>query len=162
MVLVDADLRSPSIHSAFGLKNVAGVSNLLSGSDDIDGVMHGTEFENLTVITAGPQPPNAADLLMGDRLTRLIKDLQDRFDHVIVDCPPVIGLADAPLVASAVQAVVYVVEARSVPAGTVRTALSRLNTSQAHVLGGVLTMFEAKRAHLGYGHGYGYQYDYGR
>ena len=162
VVLVDADLRSPSIHSAFGLKNVAGVSNLLSGSDDIDGVMHGTEFENLTVITAGPQPPNAADLLMGDRLTRLIKDLQDRFDHVIVDCPPVIGLADAPLVASAVQAVVYVVEARSVPAGTVRTALSRLNTSQAHVLGGVLTMFEAKRAHLGYGHGYGYQYDYGR
>ena len=162
VVLVDADLRSPSIHSALGLKNIAGVSNLLSGSDDIDSVLRGTDFEGLSVITAGPQPPNAADLLMGERLTRLIKDLQDRFDHVIVDCPPVIGLADAPLVASAVQAVVYVVEARSVPAGTVRTALGRLNTAHAHVLGGVLTMFEAKHAHLGYGYGYGYQYDYGR
>ena len=162
VVLVDADLRSPSIHSAFGLKNIAGVSNLLSGSDDIEAVLHATEFEGLSVITAGPQPPNAADLLMGERLTRLVKDLQDRFDHVIVDCPPVIGLADAPLVASAVQAVVYVVEARSVPAGMVRTALGRLNTAHAHVLGGVLTMFEAKHAHLGYGYGYGYQYDYGR
>ena len=162
VVLVDADLRSPSIHSAFGFRNVAGVSNLLSGSDDIDAVLRDTEHEGLQVITAGPQPPNAAELLMGERLTRLVKELQDRFDHVIVDCPPVIGLADAPLVASAVQAVIYAVEARSVPAGMARMALGRLNTAHAHVLGGVLTMFEAKRAHLGYGYGYGYQYEYGR
>ena len=161
IVLVDADLRSPSIHSAFGLKNIAGVSNLLSGSDDIDAVLHPSGYEGLWLITAGPQPPNAADLLMGERLTRLIKELQDRFDHVIVDCPPVIGLADAPLVASAVQSVVYAVEARSVPAGMVRSALGRLNGSHANVIGGVLTMFEAKRSHLGYGYGYG-QYDYGR
>ena len=160
VVLVDADLRSPSIHAAFGLKNIAGVSNLLSGSNDIDAVLQSTPHEGLSVITAGPQPPNAGDLLMGDRLTQLIKDLQERFDHVIVDCPPVIGLADAPLVASAVQAVVYVVEAKSVPAGMVRMALGRLNTAHAHVLGGVLTMFEAKGAHLGYGYDYGYQYGY--
>ena len=161
IVLVDADLRSPSIHSAFGLKNIAGVSNLLSGSDDIDAVLQPSGYEGLSVITAGPQPPNAADLLMGERLTRLIKELQDRFDHVIVDCPPVIGLADAPLVASAVQSVVYAVEARSVPSGMVRSALGRLNGAHANVIGGVLTMFEAKRSHLGYGYGYG-QYDYGR
>jgi capsular exopolysaccharide synthesis family protein len=162
VVLVDADLRSPSIHSCFGIRNVAGVSNLLSGSDDIDAVLHETEHEGLSVITAGPQPPNAAELLMGERLTSLIKELQERFDHVIVDCPPVIGLADAPLVAAAVQSVIYAVEARSVPAGMVRMALGRLNTAHAHVLGGVLTMFEAKRAHLGYGYGYNYQYEYGR
>ena len=161
VVLVDADLRSPSIHTAFGLKNVAGVSNLLSGSDDINGMLHKTEHDGLSVITAGPQPPNAADLLMGERLTRLIKELQERFDHVIVDCPPVIGLADAPLVAAAVQSVVYAVEARSVPAGMARMALGRLNHAHAHVLGGVLTMFEAKRSHLGYGYGYGYGYQYG-
>ncbi len=158
VVLVDADLRSPSIHSAFGLKNIAGVSNLLSGGSDIDSVLHATAHEGLWVITAGPQPPNAADLLMGDRLSQLIKQLQDRFDHVIVDCPPVIGLADAPLVAAAVQAVVYAVESKSVPASMVRMALGRLNASHAHVLGGVLTMFEAKRSHLGYGYDYGYKY----
>ena len=162
VVLVDADLRSPSIHTAFGLKNIAGVSNLLSGSDDIDAVVHPSGHEGLSVITAGPQPPNAADLLMGERLTQLIKTLQERYDHVIVDCPPVIGLADAPLVAAAVQAVVYAVEAKAVPAGMARMALGRLNGAHAHVLGGVLTMFEAKRAHLGYGYDYGYQYGYGR
>ena len=162
VVLVDADLRSPSIHAAFGLRNIAGVSNLLSGSNDIDAVLRSTEHEGLSVITAGPQPPNAADLLMGDRLIQLIKDLEERFDHVIVDCPPVIGLADAPLVASSVQAVVFAVEAKSVPAGMVRMALARLNTAHANVLGGVLTMFEAKGAHLGYGYDYGYQYGYER
>ena len=158
VVLVDADMRSPSIHSAFGLKNIAGVSNLLSGGEGIDAVLHPTEHEGLWVITAGPQPPNAADLLMGDRLTQLIKDLQERFDHVIVDCPPVIGLADAPLVASAVQAVIFAVESKSVPASMIRMALGRLTAAHAHVLGGVLTMFEAKRSHLGYGYDYGYQY----
>ena len=158
VVLVDADLRSPSIHSALGLKNLTGVSTLLAGSDDIDAVLHATQHANLSVITAGPQPPNAADLLMGERLTSLIRQLQERFDHVIVDCPPVIGLADAPLVAAAVQAVVYAVESKTVSAGMVRMALGRLNGAHAHVLGGVLTMFEAKRAHLGYGYDYGYQY----
>ncbi|TCS14894.1 polysaccharide biosynthesis tyrosine autokinase [Caulobacter sp. BK020] len=160
VVLVDADLRSPSVHSAFGLKNGVGISNFLSGADDLDGALHKTEHEGLWVMTAGPQPPNAGDLLMGDRLGLLVKRLKERFDHVIVDSPPVIGLADAPLVAAAVDGVVYAVEARATPAGTVRTALSRLRTSQARVVGAVLTKFEAKKA--GYGSDYGYDYDYGR
>ena len=111
---------------------------------------------------AGPPPPNAADLLTGERLRTLVERLQERFDHVIVDSPPVIGLADAPLVASAVEAVIFVVEARSTQAGVVRNALHRLATAHANVLGAVLTKFEAKRAHLGYGYGYGYEYGYGR
>jgi len=162
VVLVDADLRSPSIHAAFGLKNGVGVSNFLSGAEDLDGALHPTEHEGLTVMTAGPQPPNAGDLLMGDRLALLVKRLKERFDHVIVDSPPVIGLADAPLVAAAVDGVIYAVEARATPAGAVRTALSRLRTSQAHVLGAVLTKFEARKGGQGFDYGYGFDYDYGR
>jgi succinoglycan biosynthesis transport protein ExoP len=148
VVLVDADLRSPSIHSAFGLKNVLGVSDLLSAGGDIGAVLRPTGCEGLSVITAGPQPPNPVDLLVGDGLARLVKGLQDRFDHVIVDCPPVVGFPDALLVASAVQGVVYAVQARSAPAGMVRTALSRLD--RAKVAGGVLTMLDARRAPPGY------------
>ena len=158
VVLVDADLRSPSIHSAFGLANTDGVSNFLAGADDLDAILHPTVHDGLFVMTAGPQPPNAADLLMGERLPLLIQRLKERFDHVIVDSPPVIGLADAPLVASAVDAVIYAVEARSTPASVVRTALGRLHTAHVPVLGAVLTKFEAKRAHLGYGYDYGYGY----
>lgn len=162
VVLVDADLRSPSIHTAFGLKNTVGVSNFLSGAEDLDAALHATEHEGLFVMTAGPQPPNAGDLLMGDRLSALVKRLKERFDHVIVDSPPVIGLADAPLVAAAVDGVIYAVEAKATPAGTVRAALSRLRTSQAHVLGAVLTKAQARKGGYGFNYGYGFDYNYGR
>lgn len=162
VVLIDADLRAPSVHKAFGIKGDIGVSNFLAGGDTVEAAIHATDHDGLSIMPAGPQPPNAADLLTGERLHLLIERLQQSFDHVIVDSPPVIGLADAPLVASAVEGVIYVVEARSIQAGVVRNALGRLATAHANVLGVVLTKFEAKRAHLGYGYGYGYDYGYGR
>jgi capsular exopolysaccharide synthesis family protein len=158
VVLIDADLRRPSLHSSLKLSNAAGVTNFLAGSDDIDALLRRTESEGLWVMTAGPQPPNAADLLMGERLSQLVQALQRRFDHVIVDCPPVLGLADAPLVAAAVEGVIYAVEARSVPAATVTAALARLRSGHAHVLGGVLTKFEARQAQLGYAYDFNYAY----
>jgi capsular exopolysaccharide synthesis family protein len=160
VVVVDADLRAPSIHSAFGLLNSAGVSNFLSGADDIEALLRTTDHEGLVVMTAGPQPPNAADLLMGDRLRLLIQRLQERFDHVVVDSPPLLGLADAPLVAAAVDSVIFAVEARTVPSGTVRVALNRLKIAHVRVLGAVLTKFEGGRAQLGYHYDYGYGYGY--
>ncbi|WP_158915251.1 polysaccharide biosynthesis tyrosine autokinase [Caulobacter sp. S45] len=139
VVLVDASLRSPSIHATFGLKNTSGVSDFLMHGDDIETILRPTEFKGLSVVTAGARAPNPADLLIGDGLARLVQALQNRFDHVIIDGPAVIDLADAPLVASAVESVIYVVASRSVPAASVRAALGRLDRAQ--VLGGVLTMF---------------------
>ncbi|HYC66065.1 MAG TPA: polysaccharide biosynthesis tyrosine autokinase [Reyranellaceae bacterium] len=156
VVLVDADMRSPSLHEVFEAPNEMGVSNFLAGVDDLDRLVRATPREGLSLITAGPQPPNAGDLLTGERLPQLIERLQERFDHVIVDCPPVIGLADAPLVAAAVESVIYVVEARSSQAGMVRMALGRLKAAQVNLLGAIVTKFEARRAHLGYGYDYGY------
>jgi capsular exopolysaccharide synthesis family protein len=162
-VLIDADLRAPSIHRYFDLPSDGpGVSNFLAGSDEIDAIVRPTDRQGLSVITAGPHPPNAADLLTGPRLSELISRLEERFDHVIVDCSPVIGLADAPLIASAVDGLVYVVEARTIQAGAARRALQRLETAQANLVGIVLTKFEPRRAHLGYGYGYGFDYSYGR
>jgi polysaccharide biosynthesis transport protein len=161
VVLIDADLRAPSVHRLFALdNNVPGVSNFLAGSDDVETIVRSTPQEGLSVITAGPHPPNAADLLTGTRLSDLIHRLEERFDHVIVDASPVIGLADAPLVAAAVEGVIYVVEARAIQAGAARRALQRLETAQANVVGIVLTKFEPRHAHLGYGYGYGFDYSY--
>lgn len=163
VVLIDADLRSPSVHRYFGLENEGpGVSNFLAGSDDVDSLVRPTSNEGLSIVTAGPHPPNAADLLTGTRLGELVKRLQERFEHVIVDSSPVIGLADAPLVAAAVDGIIFVVEARAVQAGAARRALHRLETVQANVLGIVLTKFEPRHAHLGYGYGYGFEYSYER
>src|SRR5205085_9065387 len=133
-----------------------GVSNFLAGSDELDAIIRASPREGLSLITAGPHPPNAADLLTGPRLSDLITRLQERFDHVIVDSSPVIGLADAPLITAAVEGVIYVVEARAIQAGAARRALQRLESAQANVVGIVLTKFEPKHAHLGYGYGYGF------
>ena len=160
VALVDADMRSPSIHTAFGVANTNGVSNFLAGSEALD-ALYETGHEGLWVVPAGPQPPNAAELLTGPRLEFLVERLLEQFDHVILDAPPVIGLADAPLVASAVESVIYAVEARSIQAGTVRIALGRLATAQANVIGVVLTKFDARRSSLGYGYDYSYGYGYG-
>jgi succinoglycan biosynthesis transport protein ExoP len=158
VVLVDADMRSPSVHSHFGIENSLGVSNFLAGKDDLTPLLHAIGDDGLTIMTAGPQPPNAGDLLTGDRIRMLIERLQQQFDHVIVDCPPVLGLADAPLAAAAVEAVVYVVEAGSIQAGMVRMALSRLRAAQVNLLGVMLTKLDSKRSHIGYGYDYGYGY----
>jgi capsular exopolysaccharide synthesis family protein len=158
VVLIDADMRSPSLHEAFGIANRAGVSNLLAGGHDIADAQHATAFEGLSMIAAGPHPPSTADLLMGDGLHELIARLLDDFDHVIVDSPPVLGLADAPLVAAAVDAVVFVVEAGVTRAGAASSALERLREVRANLLGAVVTKFAAGRA-FSYDYGYGYGHD---
>jgi polysaccharide biosynthesis transport protein len=158
VVLIDCDMRSPSVHGLFGLKNDRGVSNVLAGSDDVAGMLHRSTQDGLLVMTAGPQPPNAAELLSGERLDFLIAKLLETVDHVIVDSPPVMGLADAPLIASKVEGTVYAVESHGIRTSLVRVALGRLASANARILGIVLTKFEAKRAHYGYGYDYGYGY----
>ncbi|HEX8384150.1 MAG TPA: polysaccharide biosynthesis tyrosine autokinase [Sphingomonas sp.] len=160
-VLVDADMRSPSVHSDLGLVNDRGVSNYLSGTSTLAELVQFPEMANLGVLTAGPQPPNAAELLRGHRLEELIAELLTQFQHVVIDSPPVLGLADAPLIASRTEATIFVIEATGVKGRIARQAIARLRQGRAQILGSVLTKFEAKRAHFGYGYDYGYGYGYG-
>ena len=87
-------------------------------------------------------------------IDRLLKD----YDHVVIDGPPVMGLADAPLIAAQVEGVVYAVESHGIRATQVKTALGRLAAANVRIFGGVLTKFEARRATYGYGYEYGYSY----
>ena len=109
-------------------------------------------------IAAGQQPPNAAELLRGDGLQRLIAELLRSYDHVIIDSPPVMGLADAPLIASATEGAVFVVEAHGKKARLVRQAIGRLRKGRARLLGTILCKFDARQGSYGYGHEYGYGY----
>jgi len=161
VVLVDCDLRSPSVHSFFEIANQAGVSNFLSGEDTLGRLLVDVAVKNLSVLPAGPTPPNAGELLAGPRLQMLIDELRQRFEYVIIDSPPVLGLADAVIIASRVEAVVYAVEANSARRGTIRTAVSRLLQAGITPVGAVLTKFEARKAQYGYGYDYGYGYGHG-
>jgi succinoglycan biosynthesis transport protein ExoP len=158
VLVVDSDMRSPSLHHRFKIGNEKGLSNILSGNARWNEVAQDAEFSGVKAITAGPHPPNSADLLSGPGLGTLLAELMGAFDHVIVDAPPMLGLADAPLVASKVGGVVYVVESFGVQSRSARIAINRLRNSGAHILGAVLTKFESKKAAYGYGYDYGYGY----
>lgn len=160
VVLIDGDMRSPSIHHLLSSELESGLSNYLAGDDNLDGLLVKAEQYGFTAMTAGPLPPNAAELLTSDRLERLLEKLLAKFDNVVIDSPPVMGLADAPLIGSRVEGVIFVVESQGVRARLVRTAVERLTSGGAHIIGTVLTKFDARRAHVG--HGYEYGYDYGR
>jgi polysaccharide biosynthesis transport protein len=158
VILVDGDMRSPSVHHLGGVNHDRGLSNFLTGDDAIDDLTFPMSDLGFTAMSAGPIPPNAAELLTGNRLSVLIDRLLQSYDHVVIDSPPVMGLADAPLIASRVEGVIYAVESHGIRSSMVETALGRLASANARVIGGVLTKFEARRGSYGYGYEYGYGY----
>ncbi|MBT2133562.1 polysaccharide biosynthesis tyrosine autokinase [Croceibacterium sp. LX-88] len=158
VILVDGDMRSPSVHHLGGVDHDRGLSNFLAGDDNIDNLTFVMNDLAITAMSAGPIPPNAAELLTGNRLSVLVERLCELYDHVIIDSPPVMGLADAPLIASRVEGAIYAVESHGIRSSQVKTALNRLASANVRVFGCVLTKFEARKSYYGYGYEYGYAY----
>ena len=159
VLLVDGDMRNPSLHRMLGIENVAGLSNYLSGSNDMKNMIQNTAIENFHAMTAGPIPPNAAELLSSERMSDLVVLLGKEFDHIIVDAPPVLGLADIPLLSNSVEGVIYTVEANGVKMKGIESGLQRVRSSKAHIFGAIVTKVSTQQS--GYGYGYDYQYSYG-
>jgi polysaccharide biosynthesis transport protein len=157
VILVDGDMRSPSVHRMVGFSNAAGLSNFLSGNDDLTSLVHVSPPGTPSFMSAGPPPPNAAELLTGNRLRTLLEALLKTYDHVVIDAPPVMGLADAPLIAGQVEAMIFAVESHGVRRSVASVALGRLRSANANIIGIVLTKFDNKRA-FGYNYDYGYGY----
>lgn len=158
VLLVDADMRSPSIHEMVGNPNVVGFSNYLTGDDSWDHLLQETDHKGVQMIAAGPQPPSAAELLSSGRLVQFIKESGKRFDHVIIDSPPVLGLSDAPLLARASEGCVFVARAEDTTTRAIRNSIARLAQVDANIFGVVLTRVQQRHG----GYGYGYVYGYGR
>ncbi|GGD59652.1 GumC family protein [Croceicoccus mobilis] len=159
-VLVDADLRRPSVHHNFGIDNKLGFSTLLTSPALVPGAIHKTDIENLSIIPSGPIPPSPPRLLNHETLHRIFGELSKDFDLIVLDAPPVLGLADAPQLAAAVDGALYVVEASSGSQGQTKTALRRLLSAGVNVIGAVLTKYDFRR--VGYGdYGYNEYYNYG-
>jgi polysaccharide biosynthesis transport protein len=158
VLLLDADMRSPSIHSFVGAKNALGLSNFLAGDNDWRHMVVGTSIKGLSLMPAGPKPPSAAELLSSDRMLMLVRQLLEEFDHIVVDSPPILGLADAPLLSRAVEGCVFVVEAEGVAVRGIKSSLGRLQSVHAHVFGVILTKLKQRQSGYGYGYGYGDNY----
>ena len=159
VLLIDADMRRPSLHRALGMPNDRGLSNLLSGAVGTEILVQPSKITNLSVLTAGPTPPDPVELLMGPKLGLLL-DMADKlgFTQVVIDGPPLLGLADAVVLGNQVQHVVFVVKAASVKKSNIKDALRRLRHAGVMPMGVALT--HARDEHTGYS-GYESYYGYG-
>lgn len=158
VVLIDADLRRPSEHKRHKLPNKLGTSSLLTGAANLDDQVIFEVAPNLYVIPSGPIPPSPTELLAGPRIAKLLEDLSQRFDNIILDSPPVLGLADAPVLSPLADGVVFVIEADRGRGGMLKTALRRLQAMNPVILGAVLTKFNPNKAENKYSEYYGYEY----
>jgi capsular exopolysaccharide synthesis family protein len=158
VLLLDVDMRRPALHAVIGVTNEHGMSSLLTAQDTLADVVRQTEEPNLQVITSGPVPPSPTELLSSGRLTQLLWELKETYDVVILDSPPVLGLADAPLMSAIVDGVMLVVQSDRSRRGSLRASLRRLRAMQPNVLGAVLTMFDPSKSGNRYSEYYGYNY----
>ena len=152
-LLIDGDMRRPAMHKMLGVKRDKGLSNLLSGELSPDDVVVKGDFD---FIPAGATPANPAMLLGSAALPNTLEKLRSLYQVVLIDGPPVLGLADSPIYASKADLALLVVEAQETSRSQARIALRRLEASEGRMLGVILTKFD--HAASGYGSDYGYSY----
>ncbi|WP_256998741.1 polysaccharide biosynthesis tyrosine autokinase [Nitrosococcus oceani] len=153
VLLVDGDLRSPSLHRILETPNDTGLTHYLAGEATPVDISQPTTIPNLFLITTGPLPPDPAGLLGSAKMMSLLSTAKEKFDHVIVDSPPVLGLADALILGNLVDGTLFVVAAGHTRRAFAQGAIKRLEMGHTRLLGGILNKFDSRS------HGYGY-HDY--
>jgi capsular exopolysaccharide synthesis family protein len=156
-ILIDLDMRRSTLASLFGLNPEEGVSSYLSGNSDLTSLIHQTGVPNLCILPAGPQPPNAAELIGSDRMDRLFRLLEDEFKYIVVDSPPVLSVTDAQILAQLVDGVVLVIYGGRTPRDAARKAVNQLCSVGGKVLGGMVNKIDVHRSE--YAYYYRYYYD---
>lgn len=144
VTLVDADLRRPTVHKQFEIANTMGLTNAIAGGAPLAEVCHESGVEGLRIVTAGPIPPNPAELLDSARFARIVEELRGTNDMVIFDAPPVLGVADASVLAGRVDGVALVMAAGEVERKAGRRVVQMLQQARANVLGVILNKMNTR------------------
>jgi capsular exopolysaccharide synthesis family protein len=155
-LIVDCDMRKPTIHRIFGLRNLQGLVNVLAGEHGLHQVCQ-EALPGLKAITTGPVPPNPAELLSSRRFAELLNQAREEFDYVLLDVPPVGIVSDPVIAATQADGVLLVIDAQNTRKGAVRQAMRSLEGVGANVIGTVMNNVKVPKG--GY---YRYNYAYGR
>jgi tyrosine-protein kinase Etk/Wzc len=164
VVMVDCDLRRPSLNTIFKQSRTPGITELMAGDANMEEVLHATDIANMSLLTAGTIPPNPAELLCSDKMGNLLQALRDSYDIIIIDAPPVIPVTDAPLLSAFADMVVVVIESGRIPAKAAQRMKELLQAVHAPVSGFILNDRTALYAtnYSYYGKGYYGKGYYGR
>lgn len=157
VIIVDADLRRPMIHRLFNIESRQGLSTYLSKDVEIDKLVQKLPMDNLSILPCGPIPPNPAELVGSERMRTLLRELSLRYDHVLVDSPPVIHVTDPVVLSTMVDGVILVVCGGKTTRQVVRRVRQELTAVNARMLGVVLNNVDVRRE--GYDDYYYYRYN---
>lgn len=155
VLVLDCDLRRPALHKAFSVRNLHGLVNVLAGERELPKVWQ-EPMRGLKLVTAGPVPPNPAELLGSGRFAELLDQARGDFDYILLDTPPVQAVSDPLILSSYSDGTLLVLDAQETRKGSVRRAAHSLEGVGAHVLGTVMNNVKADKN----GYYYGYRYEY--
>ncbi len=168
VIVIDADLRKPNLHRLISLDNAVGLSNILTNTvrkEDLSSIIRKTTTPNVMAITSGTIPPNPADLLSSPKMALILRALSSKFDLVVIDAPPVVGLSDAPILSRLAEATLFVISTNQVTRKAAKTAVKRVKAAGGHVVGAVMSKFAINKFDYNYSYSYKYMnyqyYSYG-
>ena len=156
VLVMDCDMRNPTVHKNFGLSNRVGLSSCISLGTALAEAVQETQVPGLYALTCGVVPPNPSELLGSERMQQLLQEAKEQYDYVLVDVPPVLPVTDTLLVGRIVDGVIIVIDSGNVKVEAARDVKQRLLRAGANILGVVLN--KVRSEHHGYGYGYYYYY----
>lgn len=144
VLLIDCDLRKPSLHKKFKISNLVGLSDVLIGKEDLKTALHRYN-ENLVVLTSGKIPPNPSEMLSSKTMSMLLEELKGVFDCVILDTPPVQAVTDSQILSTKADGTILVIRAERTKRDSVKNALGLLKKVNANIIGTVLNGVDSGR-----------------
>ncbi|KMK78296.1 CpsD/CapB family tyrosine-protein kinase [Alkalihalobacillus pseudalcaliphilus] len=153
VLLIDADLRKPTVHHTFGILNTRGLTSLLTKKAESDKAIQESEIENLSILPSGPIPPNPAELLSSKTMELLLDSFTQQFDIVLLDTPPVMAVTDAQVLGNKVDASVLVVSNGKTDRNQAVKTKELLESTSSKLLGVVFNNKEVKKGHYYYYYG---------
>lgn len=156
VLLLDCDMRNPTVHKNFGLSNKLGLSSCISMGTPLSAAVQATKVDNLYALTSGVIPPNPSELLGSEQMKNVLQRAKEQYDYVLIDTPPVMPVTDALIVGRFVDGMILVIASAEVKVEMARDVKNQLVNAGANILGVVLN--KVRSEHHGYGYGYYYYY----
>ena len=161
VLLLEGDLRNPSVHRMFNISNINGLTDILLNNKNFAECVHCTEVKNLHVLTCGAVPPNPSEILSSKKMKDFINELREYYDYIFIDTPPIGVVTDAGIISTYSDGCVFVVGSKQCDIEMAKIAKKRLEDVGANIIGAVLNKFEAEGNGYNY-YNYYYQHESGR
>ena len=154
VLIMEGDLRNPSVHRMFNISNINGLTDILLNNKTFLDCVYCTDVKNLHVLTCGPIPPNPSEMLSSNKIREFVENLREHYDYIFIDAPPIGIVTDAGIISTYTDGCIFVVGAGEADIEMAKVAKERLEKVGANILGVVLNKFDASGANAYYNYYY--------